>query len=197
MTLTNLDDDLLEHALIWDRDAHARDLAEQTFGTLLEHVDLHDPVWLDRRILDFGCGTGLLTTKLAPLVREVVAADISAEMLAVLRDKLLENVVLRHTDISTATGLGDFDLVVASCVCGTLADYASTIAHVAAMLRPGGHLVHWDWLVDDDGDDDDDGLTLAAVVAAFERAGLTSVHVDHSFDARNDHDPILIGVARS
>ena len=39
------------------------------------------------RVLDFGCGTGLLTEKIAPLVNEIVAIDSSPKMIEVLRKK--------------------------------------------------------------------------------------------------------------
>ena len=49
------------------------------------------------RVLDFGCGTGLLAEQLAPLVQEVIALDTSGVMVRVLLEKLkrrpLPNVV--------------------------------------------------------------------------------------------------------
>src|SRR5512142_877659 len=52
--------------------------------------------------LDFGCGTGLVTLRLQPLVRSITGADSSKGMLAVLEDKTksqgLANVRTRLVD---------------------------------------------------------------------------------------------------
>ena len=41
----------------------------------------------DLSVLDFGCGTGLVTLALAPLVGAITGADTSSGMLATLADK--------------------------------------------------------------------------------------------------------------
>ncbi len=197
-----MEEHMVEHAKIWDRDEQARFFADQALASLLEHVDLRRGGWKLRRVLDFGCGTGLLTEKLAPLVREVVAVDISAAMLDVLRKKQLGNVEVHCADLdddsvrSAAPWFGDFDLIVASCVCGVLPRYPSTVGVLAQALNPAGFFVQWDWLLLDDGDDDD-GLTLDDVAAAFAKARLTSVHVARTFSVlfEADSSPVLIGVA--
>lgn len=55
-------------------------------------------------VLDFGCGTGLLTLALLPHVTQVTAADSSREMLRVLEDKLtaggIANVRTLHGDVA-------------------------------------------------------------------------------------------------
>jgi SAM-dependent methyltransferase len=146
----------------------------------------------------------LLTTALAPGVREVVAVDIAPAMLSVLRDKRVANVAIHCVDIDdpavrdAAWWTARFDLIVASTVCAILPRYERTLEHLARALNPGGLLIQWDWLLDDD-DDDDDGLTLDTVASAFARAGLTCVHLDHAFDVAFDGDDVavLIGVARA
>ena len=67
--------------------------------SLIRHVNVDDNEWKSKRILDFGCGTGLLTEKLAPLVREVIAVDTSPNMIDVLRRKEIGNVTTICTDI--------------------------------------------------------------------------------------------------
>jgi SAM-dependent methyltransferase len=199
----DMDEDWAEHARIWDRDEHARFFADQALASLLEHVNLQQDEWKRRRVLDFGCGTGLLTEKLAPLVREVVAVDIEPAMLDVLRNKQLANVVVCCADIddpavrAAAPWFTDFDLIVASCVCGVLPHYEATVGVLAQVLNPAGLVVQWDWLLSDDDEDDDDGLTLDCVTTAFRKADLTCVRVERTFGVLYDADrsPVLIGVA--
>jgi predicted TPR repeat methyltransferase len=200
--LQAMDEHWEEHAKIWDADEDARFFADRALASLLEHVDLHGDAWKQRRVLDFGCGTGLLTERLAPLVKEVVAVDISPAMLDVLRNKQLDNVEVYCANIddaavrSAASWLAEFDLIVASSVCAFLPNYASTVGALARALNPGSFFVQWDWLLPEE-DDDDDGLTLANVESAFSNAGLAGVHVGRAFDVLFDADetPVLIGVA--
>jgi SAM-dependent methyltransferase len=189
-------EDEAELARIWDRDEQTRDIAEEALEALLEHVDLEAPTWSRRRVLDVGCGTGLLTAALAPFVGEVVAVDMSPARIALLRDKRIANVEARCADIDgdNPPWFGSFDLVVASCVCGALPSYPTTMRRLARALRSGGVFAQWDWLLDDP-DTDGDGLTLASVASAFEASGLTRVYIDHAFDSLFDGEPLLMGVA--
>jgi ubiquinone/menaquinone biosynthesis C-methylase UbiE len=41
----------------------------------------------DETAFEFGCGTGTTALKLAPFVQRIVATDISAEMIAIAREK--------------------------------------------------------------------------------------------------------------
>lgn len=198
----DLEDDEDEHARIWDQDEDARSFAEQAFASLLEVVDLTEPGWRRRRVLDFGCGTGLLTAKLAVYVGQVVAVDLSDAMVGVLRDKALTNVEIHRVDIdddaarASAAWFGGFDVIVASCVCDALPRYAHTLKLLAGALNPGGLFVQWDWLADGDGDaDEDDGLTLDQVATGLRDAGLELVRVDEAFDC--DASAVLIGVGRA
>jgi predicted TPR repeat methyltransferase len=200
------DDDMAEHweahAKMWDRDEQAHFFANQAFASLLEQVDLHQDVDKRRRVLDFGCGTGLLTEKLAPLVRGVVAVDTSPAMLNVLRNKHLENVDIHCANIdddsvrSAARWFGDFDLIVASSVCSFLPSYETTLGVLAQALNPSGVFVQWDWLLDHEVDDDD-GLTIDRVRTACTKAGLRCDHVARAFSVLFDAEPspVLIGVA--
>ena len=109
-----------DYASDWDQNADARSFADLVFRSLIEHVDVRRLAWRRRRILDFGCGTGLLTEKLAPLAREVIAIDTSPAMVDVLQQKDIGNVSPICADIddpavhSSSPWFGEFDLIVAS-----------------------------------------------------------------------------------
>ena len=83
----------------------------------------------DMRVLDFGCGTGLLTERIVPHVGEVVAVDASQAMIDVLAAKALPNVRAAARRWTPETIARDelagepFDLVVCSSVCAFLEDY--------------------------------------------------------------------------
>ena len=48
-----------DQAANWDGNEDVRYFADQAFASLLKHVNLRDAGWNRRRVLDFGCGTGL------------------------------------------------------------------------------------------------------------------------------------------
>ncbi|SMY08301.1 class I SAM-dependent DNA methyltransferase [Flavimaricola marinus] len=195
-------DDWNDHAEGWDDDPNVKRYAELAFGSLIAHLDIRAPDWAGRRVLDFGCGTGLMAEKVAPHVQEVVAVDTSDRMIAVLTAKAISNVRPLHADILAEgfPGAGDpgagYDLIYASSVCGFLPDYAAAVAKLAGLLRPGGQFVQWDWQA---AEGDEDGLSLTGVTSALRNAGLRDVEVrtDFDFAAEGMSMPVLFGAGRA
>lgn len=186
-----------EHAENWDRDERVRFYADQAFASLIEFVAVHDNEWKSKRVLDFGCGTGLLTEKLAPLVGEVIAVDTSPNMIEVLREKKIGNVTAIRANIDDQTiapWFSSFDLIVTSSVCGFLPNYEATIGVLSQTLGTPGYFVQWDWL---SSGDEEFGLTVDRVSNAFRGANLKCVHVDCAFTVAFEDEkmPVLIGVA--
>lgn len=98
-----------------------------------------------RRIVEIGCGVGRLTRVLSQRSAEVVALDVSPEMLARARahNPGLTNVSWQQGDGRTLAGVGDgaADGVFSHVVFQHLPDPAITLAYVREMgrvLRPGG-----------------------------------------------------------
>ncbi len=73
----------------------------------------------DMEVLDYGCGTGLISLEIQPLVSSILCVDSSSGMLQVLREKLklqnISNVNARQLDMDAGEALeGVFDLVICS-----------------------------------------------------------------------------------
>ena len=74
---------LIKKAKDWDANEMRTILSSAIGSAILEHVSLHDQM----RVMDFGAGTGLITSQVAPLVKKIVAVDISETMLNKLFSK--------------------------------------------------------------------------------------------------------------
>jgi SAM-dependent methyltransferase len=93
-----------------------------------------------RKVLDFGCGTGLLTRSLVSPGRVVIGVDPSPTMLGYARRQPgAEAVTWIDGDHRVVEPTGDVDLVVSS---GNtmmhVAEHAAAVTALAAALRPGG-----------------------------------------------------------
>lgn len=128
-----------EAAKTWDDNPTRVEMARTVAKGILSEV----PLTPEMAIMDFGCGTGLITRELAPKVASVTAADTSAQMLAVLGDKAkasgLNHVqpLLLEDDYPSPTG-APFDAIVSSMVFHHIEDIPALLARFAQWLRPGG-----------------------------------------------------------
>ncbi len=75
--------DFNKEAARWDDNPTRVKLAEDVVKAITDRISLTP----EMDVLDFGCGTGLLALRLAPLVRSVTGADSSRGMLNVLAAK--------------------------------------------------------------------------------------------------------------
>ncbi len=67
----------------WDKGDMRQSIAHSVFQTISSRISLLN----NMNILDFGAGTGLLSFKIAPLVKSVVGVDLSEKMLEQLECK--------------------------------------------------------------------------------------------------------------
>lgn len=188
-----------EEAATWNEDPAVVAHADAAWASLLASVH----VGSDARVLDFGCGTGLLTERISSRVREVVAVDASPAMVEVLAAKALPNVrfgVAKWTPETISDdelAAGPFDLIVCSSVCAFLDDYPSNIAMLADRLAPNGYFAQWDWELDPTAAEPF-GLTSNGITEALVGAGLVVVSVGVGFDVtiEDQHMRPLLGNAR-
>jgi ubiquinone/menaquinone biosynthesis C-methylase UbiE len=118
-------------------------------GADLEHVAALVRGHPHARVLDLGCGGGHVTFHAAPHVREVVAYDLSSEMLAavacVCRERGLDNVTARQ---GTAEELpfedATFDFVLSRYSAHHWHDFARALWQARRVLKLGGGAVFMD-----------------------------------------------------
>ncbi len=114
---------------------------ERTLARCLDYLKPSD------RALEFGCGTGTTALRLAPFAGSLIASDISAEMIAIAREKQAAG--------GTATGGGaltfvqsalealdypgeSFDVVLGFSAVHLIPDLGEGLAKVHRLLKPGG-----------------------------------------------------------
>src|SRR5262249_56732058 len=96
------------------------------------------------RILDIGCGAGLLCEPLTRLGAQVIGVDPSASNIAAAKlhaDKGHLSIDYRCTTVEQMDARERFDIVLAMEVVEHVTDVGVILKHCASMLKPGGVVV--------------------------------------------------------
>jgi len=168
----------------WDEADGPRAYAKAAFSSLQDVLSGYGASLVDCRVIDFGCGTGLLTEHLVSAGAAVDGVDTSPAMLAVFDAKVDEHGwpnVRSSAQLPAPTA--DYDLIVCSSVLSFLDDYPSAVRDLVSRLRPGGSFVQWDW---ERTGDDPGGLSRDEIGEALKLAGLGEVSVGVGFTALVD-----------
>ena len=128
-------------AAAWDENPHRVKLANDVAAAIHEQVEITTAL----HVADFGCGTGLLSFLLQPMVRSLTGIDSSPGMLEVFRNKIdrlqLANVHTQLVDLDKGDTLtGMFDLVVSSMTLHHIRKVPPLLDQLYAVLVPGGTL---------------------------------------------------------
>lgn len=134
------------------------------------------------QVLDFGAGTGLLATQIAPQVAQVTALDTSAAMLQVLDEKGVANIRTHCGDIFAGLP-GRYHAIVSCMALHHVADIAALMRAFAAVLHPGGRIALVDLYLEDGSFHGDNaakgvqhlGFAPEALQALAEQAGLQGI----------------------
>jgi len=150
-----------EAASSWDEEPRRVRLATEVAECVKKVIAITG----EMTVLDYGCGTGLVTLCLQPLVRSITGADLSDGMLEILRGKVdarrLTNVKAVLLDLDREISPAEsFDLVVSSMTLHHVENVAPLLADFFRILRPGGQLAVAD-LDAEDGSFHGHGLSTA------------------------------------
>jgi 2-polyprenyl-6-hydroxyphenyl methylase/3-demethylubiquinone-9 3-methyltransferase len=129
------------HKLNPVRLGYIRDAACRRFGRDAKRIGCLDGL----RVLDIGCGGGILSEPLARLGAAVVGADPSEENIAAANAHAAENGVAVDYRATTAEAMADagerFDIVLAMEVVEHVADVGLFVKRCAEMVTPGGLMI--------------------------------------------------------
>ena len=100
----------------------------------------------DDTVLDYACGTGVVTFKIAADVKEVHAIDISAGMIDLAQERARASQVTnvhfaRKTIFDEGLGSGSYDVILAFNILHLLEDARKAVKRISELLKPGGLMV--------------------------------------------------------
>ncbi|MDX8387863.1 MAG: class I SAM-dependent methyltransferase [Ghiorsea sp.] len=191
-----------EKAADWDAGDMKQKLSKAIGSSIVEQVDLKP----DMQVMDFGAGTGLVCSFVAPYVANVTAVDISPAMLAKLAEKpeLQGKVEIVCQDILTQALDKKFDLIISAMAMHHVLDTDKMIQTFAAHLKEGGLVA----LADLDKEDGSfhpadiegvyhNGFDQDALKINFEQAGFKDVHFQVAITITKDGKefPVFLLVA--
>ena len=148
----------------WDNEGYGpREYSAAVFPLMCDAIKLDQSAAADLKVLDFGCGSGLLTEKLQPMFGQVVCVDVAEKMVDhVLAKKakhgwanvtavcaaVSEEFLDKHRESDPETfRAGSFDFIMCSSVLTFIPALQRTLRALASLLKPRtGLLVHSDWL---------------------------------------------------
>lgn len=127
----------------WDPNSEFKPL-HQINPLRLDWIDSHASI-NGKKVLDIGCGGGILSESMALRGAEVTGIDLSSKALAVARLHLMESgnsVTYLETSAEqlASESPASFDVVSCMEMLEHVPNPASTIAACAALVKPGGHV---------------------------------------------------------
>jgi len=100
----------------------------------------------DQRVLEIGCGTGIISLGIAPHADEVIGTDLSPEMVEIAQHKAARQGVA-NVDFRVGDGYalpfedGSFDAVLLFNTLHVVREPAALLREAHRLLKPSGHLV--------------------------------------------------------
>ena len=133
--------DFDEKAAMWDEDPFKVKLANDVAGAMIKELNPGP----DMDVLDYGCGSGLVTLSFQPLVKSITGMDSSKKMLEVLQSKVekkgLSNVRAQFIDLEQGTKVeARFHMVLTSMTLHHVREPVSFFDQLYSLLLPGGQI---------------------------------------------------------
>lgn len=180
--MTSENKDFNAAAANWDEKPARVKLAGEVAAAIIRQVAPNKAM----KAADFGCGTGLVSLRLQPLVASITGIDSSPGMLDILKAKIaqgkLTNIDTRLIDVEKGETLtGEYNLITSSMTLHHMRQPEALLRQLSAALVPGGILAIAD-LEPDGGLFHDDntgvfhhGFERAVVRAMFAESGFADI----------------------
>jgi len=168
-----------EKAKDWDADEMKRLISSAVGASILKHVPLDQQM----DVMDFGAGTGLISSHVVPLVNKIVAVDISEAMLdkLVSKPELQGKVEAVCQDITDKPIGAQFALIISAMALHHVKDTQKLINTFFEHLKQGAKVALAD-LDKEDGSFHPEG-TEGVFHSGFERGELQKLLENNGFDS--------------
>ena len=127
-----------EKSINWDANEARVKMSLAIGSCILENVKLSSQM----TVLDFGAGTGLIASQVAPYVKKITAVDVSESMLEKLISKteLKDKVEILCQDITSRSTGVQYDLIMSAMAMHHVEDTNNMIQTFAEHLKAGGKI---------------------------------------------------------
>lgn len=159
-------------------------------GVILNELKQHLGETEDKVLLDYGAGTGLLGLELTGSFQKVHAADVSSEMVKVLKEKIalgnIENAEAHEMNLLESDTVIKADIIIMSLVLLHVKNHQKLIQKLYDTLADGGEA----YIVDFDKNDKvthpkvTNGFTHENLKEMMENAGFKNVKVKNFYEGK-------------
>jgi len=125
-----------EKAQNWDANESRKQMSQGIGACILENVQFNPQM----QVMDFGAGTGLIASQVAPLVSKITAVDVSESMLEKLVSKieLKEKVEILCQDLTLNPNGKQYDLIMSAMAMHHVEDTENLVITFVNHLKSGG-----------------------------------------------------------
>lgn len=195
-------DKFKDKAKDWDVSDRVKQLSAGIGSSILKNVELNPTM----HVMDFGAGTGLITSQVAPYVNKITAVDISQAMLdqLIAKQELKDKVQALCQDITSKPTGEKYDLIMSAMAMHHVKDTDNMIKQFAAHLKSGGKVA----LADLDKEDGNfhppgvegvyhSGFERSAFQGTLEKYGFKDVRfvTAHTVQGENGTYPVFLALA--
>lgn len=195
-------DKFKDKAKDWDVTDRITQLSAGIGSSILKNVKLNAQM----HVMDFGAGTGLITSQVAPFVSKITAVDISQSMLdqLIAKQELKDKVQALCQDITHKPTGEKYDLIMSAMAMHHVEDTDNMVKQFAAHLKSGGKIA----LADLDKEDGSfhppgiegvyhSGFERSQFQAKLEKHGFKDVHFETAHTVQGDTKtyPVFLALA--
>ena len=186
----------------WDVTDRIKQLSAGIGSSILKNVAFNSTM----HVMDFGAGTGLITSQVAPFVNKITAVDISQAMLdqLIAKQELKDKVQALCQDITSKPTGEKYDLIMSAMAMHHVKGTDNMVKQFAAHLKSGGKVA----LADLDKEDGSfhpagvegvyhSGFERSEFLATLEKHGFKDVRFEtaHTVQGDNGTYPVFLALA--
>ncbi|MDD2309220.1 MAG: class I SAM-dependent methyltransferase [Desulfuromonadaceae bacterium] len=192
-------------ALNWDEKPRRVKLAAEVAEAIQDKI----PLKKEWDALDFGCGTGLVTLQLAPVLRSITGTDSSSGMIDTLNNKIqtygFSNVLTVLCDLEKGDlPSGRFHLITSSMTLHHIKEIVPLLKSLKTLLHPGGWIALADLEFEGGSFHDDPtgvfhhGFSTEELAEMLAKAGYSSISINTAATiVKGDQTfPVLLATAQ-